>query len=163
MGHASALESSKQVTQTAEPPRSRLSASAAPTNARPTLHIMTAHSTQADPYGRRTVSFDAVRQFREQGVLKVTALAPRSEIAQVRAVLDDLYRAQGREYGAIPNPSRLALVLKRSPVYQACLTIAQQLLGSFTGYACDHALYKDRMDRMARPGIKRENERTCSH
>ena len=143
MGHASPLEPSKRVTQTARPPRPGLSGSAASTNAPSPLHTMTAHPTQADQYGRRTVSFDAVRQFREKGVLKVTALARRSEIAQVRTVLDDLFRAQGRGYGAIPNPSRLAPALKRSPVYQACLTIAKQLLGSSTGYACDHALYKE--------------------
>ena len=109
----------------------------------PLLPTLTAHLTQVDEYGRRIVSSEAVAQFREQGVLKVTALARRSDIAQVRRLIDDVYRSQGRESGAIPNPSRLAPALRRSPVYRACLTIAKQLLGPSTGYACDCALYKE--------------------
>jgi hypothetical protein len=116
-----------------------------------TLPTLTAHLTQVDEDGRRTVSSDAVAQFREQGVLKVTALASRSDIAQVRRLVDDIYRSQGRESGAIPNPSRLAPALRRSPVYRACLTIAKQLLGPSTGYACDHALYKEPHGRHGTP------------
>ena len=81
--------------------------------------------------------------FQQQGFLKITAFCSPTDIAQVRAIIDHVYRCERRQFGAQDNLLHQAPQLRRTSVYQSCCAIAKQLLGTMTGYVCDQALYKE--------------------
>jgi ectoine hydroxylase-related dioxygenase (phytanoyl-CoA dioxygenase family) len=81
--------------------------------------------------------------FQQQGFLKVTEFCSPTDIAEVRAIIDDAYCCEGRQFGALDNLLHQAPQLRRTPVYRSCCAIAKQLLGTTTRYVCDQALYKE--------------------
>ena len=117
----------------------------------PVPPIAPSFRTRLDTQTRRVLSGEAVAFFREQGFLRMTHVARVSEVAQVQRIIDGLYQQRGRAYGALRNPSSLAPALRNSPIYEACLAIAQQLLGRHTWAYCDQALYKEPRGRFGTP------------
>jgi len=92
---------------------------------------------------RRTLSEQELYQYLQQGFLSISQLAPASDVADVRSILDRLYKHHGREHGSIPNLIRLAPELQNTSVFRSCLAIAKQILGRTTMYAGDNSLYKE--------------------
>jgi hypothetical protein len=103
------------------------------------------------PHEIRTVTPLEHAQFHRQGFLTIPDFVPPSAMAEVRTLLDGLYRLRGREHGSIDNPLHLAPALRRSVVFRTALTVAKQLLGITTMYACDCALYKEPHGRHGTP------------
>ena len=92
---------------------------------------------------RRNLSTQELAQFKNQGFLTITGLAPLEDIQLVRRTIDRLYVREQRAYGSINGLSRLAPKLKYTVTYRSCLAIARQILGCTTMCACDNGLYKE--------------------
>jgi ectoine hydroxylase-related dioxygenase (phytanoyl-CoA dioxygenase family) len=96
-----------------------------------------------DDDGRRVLNAQELAQFKQQGFLKITALASPEDILEVRRIIDRLYACQQKEYGSIDGLLHLVPELRATATYDSCLAIAKQILGRPTMYACDNGLYKE--------------------
>jgi hypothetical protein len=92
---------------------------------------------------RRNLSEQELGQYSQQGFLSISQLATPGDVAEIRSILDRLYKHQGREHGSIPNLIQLAPELQNTAVFRSCRAIAKQILGRTTMYACDNGLYKE--------------------
>ena len=93
-----------------------------------TPRIFRSHIAKFDRHGRRILDALSLIQFKEQGFLSISTLARPSDITQVRAIIDDLYTENGREYGSFNNLLHLAPEIGGSRVFRSCSAIAKQLL-----------------------------------
>jgi ectoine hydroxylase-related dioxygenase (phytanoyl-CoA dioxygenase family) len=96
-----------------------------------------------DQNGRRTLSTQELTQFKQQGFLKITALASPEDILQVRRIIDRLHAFHQKQCGSIDDLLSQAPELKDTATYKSCLAIAKQILGRTTMCACDCSLYKE--------------------
>jgi ectoine hydroxylase-related dioxygenase (phytanoyl-CoA dioxygenase family) len=92
---------------------------------------------------RRTLSQHELNQYSQQGFLSISGVTTATDVADVRSILDRLYKQHGREHGSIANLVRLAPELQNTSLFQSCLAIARQILGRTTMYAGDNSLYKE--------------------
>lgn len=92
---------------------------------------------------RRTFSQHELHQYSGQGFLSISQLTTAADVADIRSVIDRLYKHHGREYGSLGNLIRLAPELQNTSLFQSCLAIAKQILGRTTRYAGDNSLYKE--------------------
>jgi hypothetical protein len=86
-------------------------------------------------------------QFKHDGFLTLPGLAPTSDLAEVRAILDSLFQRTGREDGVLDHALDSVPQLKDSIVFQSCERIAKQLLGPTAAISFDQALYKPSYER----------------
>jgi hypothetical protein len=93
------------------------------------------------PYRRLTIY--EVDQYKRQGFLKITGLAPAGDIARIKQIIDAIYASHGRQYGTIGSVVRFAPELRDTAVFRSCLAIAKQVMGRTTLFAGDNTLYKE--------------------
>jgi hypothetical protein len=101
------------------------------------------HPPAIDHDGLRRLSPRELAQFKQQGFLKIEALASSDDVLQVRRIIDRLYAFHQKECGSIDGLLSLGPELKDTATYKSCLAIAKQILGRTTMYACDNGLYKE--------------------
>ncbi|HVG02591.1 MAG TPA: phytanoyl-CoA dioxygenase family protein [Nitrospira sp.] len=92
---------------------------------------------------RHALSSAQYFQFHRDGFLVVHEAWSHAAVTEVRQLIDELYQADGRVCGAIPNLVGRSPQLRKTAIFRTCLAIAQELLGRTTRYACDNALYKE--------------------
>lgn len=107
------------------------------------------------------LSSDAVRRFREDGVLALPGVCAGSELGHLRRVLMDQFeagtgRAEGHQFDMLGadreapdpiqsqllHPSRYAPDLRHTPHFRRMQAIARQLLGPEATFSFDHAILK---------------------
>ncbi len=104
--------------------------------------MATACTSSANKLAGRVLKDLEQAQFKQDGFLSLPELAPRHDLAEVRAILDSLFQRTGREYGVLDHALENASQLKDSIVFQSCQRIAKQLLGPTAAVSFDQALYK---------------------
>ena len=99
-----------------------------------------------DKKSRRILSAQDLTELKQQGFLSVAKIAAPSDMAELSAIIDELFARTGHEHGLLDCPARLAPQLKASRVFRSCEAIAKQVLGKTALYAFDKAIYKPPFD-----------------
>jgi hypothetical protein len=81
--------------------------------------------------------------FHRDGFLAIEQAWSPDAVREVRDIVDGLYQTGGQECGALGHLVKRAPHLRDTIIFRTCLTMAKQLLGRTTRFACDNALYKE--------------------
>lgn len=81
-------------------------------------------------------------QFKNDGYLTISRLAPEHDLHAIRSIIDGLYEMTGRNSGVVDHALHLAPQLRMSETFRACERIAKQLLGPAAAVSFDQAIFK---------------------